>query len=80
MLILLKPTKAGENSQYSFRELYNLSDYRVDTSFGRKTIGRNSSYKFQILLARISQSSAFTLYLKTEEEQTLWMKTLQDAM
>lgn len=79
-MILVKVSKLGENGQYSFRESHNLADYRVESSFGRRTLGRDSRFKFQLLLARKTQSTAFTLYMKTEDERKKWINALQDAM
>lgn len=80
IMILVKASKLGDNGQYSFRESHNLADYRVETSYGRKTLGKDSRFKYQLLLARKTQSTAFTLYMKSEAEQKKWIDALQDAM
>lgn len=80
IMILVKISKLGENGQYSFREAHNLADYCVESCLGRRTLGRDSRLKFQLLLARKSQSTAFTLYMKTEAERNKWINALQDAM
>lgn len=80
IMILVKVSKLGENGQYSFREFHSLSDYTVENSFGRRTLGRDSRFKYQLLLARKTQSTAFTLYMKTEAERNKWINALQDAM
>lgn len=83
IMILVKVSKIGENGQYSFREAHNLSDYRVESvesSFTRRTLGRDARFKYQLLLARKTQSTAFTLYMKTEDEQKKWFKALEVAM
>lgn len=79
-MILVKITKLGDNGQYSFRESHNLADYRVEQCMSRRTLIRDSRFKFQLLLARKTQSTAFTLYMKTEAERNKWMKALQEAM
>lgn len=81
IMILVKPSnsKLGDG-QYTFRECHNLMDYRVEHYHSRKTLGRDGRFKFQLILARKSQQSAFTLYMKTEQERNKWSKALQDAM
>lgn len=78
IMILVKASKLGENGLYSFLDAYNLSDYRVESSFGRRTLGRDA--RFTLLLARKTQSTAFTLYMKTEAEREKWMNAFQNAM
>lgn len=80
ILILVKPTKLGDNGQYSFREFHNLSDYRVESLYSTRTLHRDTRFKFHLLLARKSQQTAFTLYMKTEAELNKWKKALTDAM
>lgn len=80
IMILVKNTKVGDNGQYSFREAHNLAEYRVEQCNSRRTLGRDARFKFQLLLARKTQSTAFTLYMKTEAERNKWMKALQEAM
>lgn len=80
IMILVKNTKLGDNGQYSFREFHNLADYRVETCFSRRTLGRDARFKFQLLLARKTQQTAFTLYMKTEAERNKWCKALSEAM
>jgi guanine nucleotide exchange factor VAV len=46
----------------------------------RRTLGRDSRFRYQLLLARKSQQTAFTLYMKTEAERQKWIKALQEAM
>lgn len=79
-MILVKNTKLGDNGQYSFREAHNLADYRVESCLSRRTLGRDARFKFQLLLSRKTQATAFTLYMKTEAERDKWMKALQEAM
>ncbi|XP_055301018.1 protein vav isoform X2 [Sitodiplosis mosellana] len=78
IMILVKASKLGENGLYSFLDAYNLCDYRVESSFGRRTLGRDN--RFTLLLARKTQSTAFTLYMKTEAERDKWLNALQNAM
>ena len=78
IMILVKASKLGENGQYSFLDAFNLADFRVESSFGRRTLGREN--KFTLILARKTQSTAFTLYMKTEAERDKWMNALQNAM
>lgn len=80
IMILVKNTKLGDNGQYSFREFHNLADYRVETGFAKRTLGRDARFKFQLLLARKTQQTAFTLYMKTEAERNKWCKALSEAM
>lgn len=80
IMILVKNTKVGDNGQYSFREAHNLAEYRVEQCNSRRTLGRDARFKFQLLLARKTQATAFTLYMKTEAERNKWMKALQEAM
>lgn len=80
IMILVKVSKLGENGQYTFRESHNLADYRIESYSGRRTLGRDSRFKFQLLLARKTQSTAFTLYMKTEAESNKWKNALQEAM
>lgn len=75
----MKINRIGD-SQYTFREAHNLADYRVESCHSRRTLGRDARFKFQLLLARKTQSTAFTLYMKTEDERNKWMKALQQAM
>lgn len=81
IMILVKNsnTRIGDG-QYSFREFYNLADYRIEMCHSRRTLGRDARLKFQLLLARKSNETAFTLYMKTEAEREKWMKALNDAM
>lgn len=81
LLILVKTsnTKIGDG-QYSYREAHSLADYRVESSHSRRTLGRDARFKYQMLLARKTQSTAFTLYMKTEGERSKWTKALQEAM
>lgn len=78
IMILAKASKFGENGMYSFYDAYNLSEYRVESSFGRRTLGRDTRYT--LLLARKTQSTAFTLYMKSESERNEWLKAFQKAM
>ncbi|XP_063703763.1 protein vav isoform X2 [Culicoides brevitarsis] len=78
LMILVKNTntKVGE-AQYTFREAHNLIDYRVETC--APTRRRDPRFKYQLLLARKSQSTAFTLYMKQETERNKWNKALHEA-
>lgn len=78
IMILVKVSKLGDNGLYSFLDSFNLSDYRVESSFGRRTLGRDTRHT--LLLSRKSQSTAFTLYMKTEAERDKWMEAFQRAM
>lgn len=79
LMILVKNTntKVGEG-QYTFREAHNLIDYRVEPC--APTRRRDPRFKYQLLLARKSQSTAFTLYMKTEAERNKWTKALHEAL
>lgn len=81
IMILVKNTntRIGE-SQYSFRDVYYLADYRIEKGHSRKTLGRDARFKYQLLLARKSNETAFTLYMKTEVERDKWLKALSEAM
>ncbi|XP_058985387.1 protein vav isoform X2 [Musca domestica] len=81
ILILVKPShmKTGD-MQYTFRDSHNLAEYQVEQSHSRRTIGRDSRFKYQLLLARKSGKTAFTLYLKSEPERDKWRKALTEAM
>ncbi|XP_073830138.1 vav guanine nucleotide exchange factor isoform X2 [Musca autumnalis] len=81
ILILVKPAhmKTGD-MQYTFRDSHNLAEYQVEQSHSRRTIGRDSRFKYQLLLARKSGKTAFTLYLKSEPERDKWRKALTEAM
>lgn len=81
LMILVKNsgTRIGEG-QYSFREAHNLADYRIELGHSRKTLGRDARFKYQLLLVRKSNSTAFTLYMKTEAERNKWIKALTEAM
>ncbi|XP_067639293.1 protein vav [Eurosta solidaginis] len=81
ILILVKPlhTKLGD-MQYTYRDSHYLSDYRVEQSHTRRTLGRDTRFKCQLLLARKSGKTAFTLYLKSEPERDKWRKALTEAM
>lgn len=68
----------ASSGQYSFRESHNLADYSVESTTGRKTM--KDARKYQLLLARKTQSTAFTLYMKSEAERKKWIDALQDAM
>ena len=80
ILILVKilNTKTGD-SQYTYRESHNLSEYQVEKG-QRRTLGRDARMKYQLILARKTQKTAFTLYLKSEAELNKWSKALIDAM
>lgn len=80
VLILVKSVKSSDKEQYSFREAHSLAEYRVEQCHSRRTLGRDARFKFQLLLARKTQSTAFTLYMKTEAERNKWLKALQEAM
>ncbi|XP_049311757.1 protein vav isoform X1 [Bactrocera dorsalis] len=81
ILILVKPlhTKMGD-MQYTYRDSHYLSEYRVEQSHTRRTLGRDTRFKCQLLLARKSGKTAFTLYLKSEPERDKWRKALTEAM
>ncbi|XP_037814179.1 protein vav [Lucilia sericata] len=81
ILILVKPlhVKTGD-MQYTYRDSHNLSEYWVEQSHSRRTIGRDTRFKYQLLLARKSGKTAFTLYLKSEPERDKWRKALTEAM
>ncbi|GAB0092906.1 Vav [Sergentomyia squamirostris] len=81
IMILVKgsSTRIGDG-QYSFREAHNLQEYRVELCHSRRTLTRDARLRFQLLLVRKTQSTAFTLYMKTEAERNKWSKALQDAM
>uniref|UniRef100_A0A1I8NW27 Protein vav n=1 Tax=Stomoxys calcitrans TaxID=35570 RepID=A0A1I8NW27_STOCA len=81
ILILVKPShmKTGD-MQYTYRDSHNLNEYQVEQSHSRRTIGRDSRFKYQLLLARKSGKTAFTLYLKSEPERDKWRKALTEAM
>lgn len=81
ILILVKQlnTKTGD-TQYTYRDSHHLADYRVEQSHSRRTLGRDTRFKCQLLLARKSQKTAFTLYLKSEPERDKWRKALTEAM
>ena len=81
LLILVKSSsKIGDNGQYSFREAHNLGEYRVEVCHSRKTLGRDARLKYPLLLARKTQSTAFTLYMKSEAKLNNFLKALQEAM
>ncbi|XP_030569249.1 protein vav isoform X2 [Drosophila novamexicana] len=81
ILILVKPLhiKTGD-MQYTYRDSHNLADYRVEQSHSRRTLGRDTRFRYQLLLARKSAKTAFTLYLKSEHERDKWRKALTEAM
>nr|AAF28765.1 VAV protein [Drosophila melanogaster] len=81
ILIMVKALhiKTGD-MQYTYRDSHNLADYRVEQSHSRRTIGRDTEFKYQLLLARKSGKTAFTLYLKSEHERDKWRKALTEAM
>lgn len=81
ILILVKPLniKSGD-VQYNYKDSHNLSEYCVEQSHSRRTLGRDTRFKYQLLLARKSGKTAFTLYLKSEPEREKWRKALTDAM
>ncbi|XP_055613942.1 protein vav isoform X2 [Uranotaenia lowii] len=81
VMILVKNSNAkiGEG-QYVFREAHNLQEYRVEICHSRRTLGRDGRLKYSLLLARKTQSTAFTLYMKTEEERDKWKRALDIAM
>lgn len=80
ILILVKPMKLGDNGQYSFREFHSLADYRVESPYAMRTTPRDARFKFNLLLARKTQQTAFTLYMKTEAELNKWKNALTEAM
>ncbi|XP_053949130.1 protein vav isoform X4 [Anastrepha ludens] len=81
ILILVKPLHAKMGDmQYTYRDSHYLSDYRVEQSHTRRTLGRDTRFKCQLLLARKSGKTAFTLYLKSEPERDKWRKALTEAM
>lgn len=55
-----------------------MIEYRVEPR--APTRRRDPRFKYQLILARKSQSTAFTLYMKTEAERNKWIKALHDAM
>lgn len=77
-MILTKMSKLGESGMYSYLDAFNLSDYRIEKPGGRRTLGRE--HRYTLLLARKSQSTAYTLYMKTEAECDMWFRALQNAM
>ncbi|XP_046801974.1 protein vav isoform X1 [Lucilia cuprina] len=81
ILILVKHlhVKTGD-MQYTYRDSHNLNEYWVEQSHSRRTIGRDTRFKYQLLLARKSGKTAFTLYLKSEPERDKWRKALTEAM
>lgn len=81
ILILVKPLhiKTGD-MQYNYRDSHNLKEYRVEQSHSRRTLGRDTRFKYQLVLARKSGSTAFTLYLKSDPEREKWRKALTEAM
>ncbi|XP_039500652.1 protein vav isoform X1 [Drosophila santomea] len=81
ILIMVKALhiKTGD-MQYTYRDSHNLADYRVEQSHSRRTLGRDTRFKYQLLLARKSGKTAFTLYLKSEHERDKWRKALTEAM
>ncbi|XP_061511523.1 protein vav isoform X6 [Anopheles gambiae] len=81
VMILVKNsnTKIGE-AQYSFREAHNLLDYRIEILNSRRTLGRDGRLKYSLLLARKTQATAFTLYMKTEEEREKWKRAFETAI
>ncbi|XP_052857922.1 protein vav isoform X2 [Drosophila gunungcola] len=81
ILIMVKALhiKTGD-MQYNYRDSHNLADYRVEQSHSRRTLGRDTRFKYQLLLARKSGKTAFTLYLKSEHERDKWRKALTEAM
>lgn len=81
IMILVKNSnsKLGDG-QYSFRDAYNLLEYRVEICHSRKTLGRDARFKCQLLLVKKSKANAFTLYMKTEAERNKWHKAFQEAM
>ncbi|KAH8291651.1 hypothetical protein KR018_010119 [Drosophila ironensis] len=81
ILIMVKSLhiKTGD-MQYTYRDSHNLADYRVEQSHSRRTLGRDTRFKYQLLLARKSGKTAFTLYLKSEHERDKWRKALTEAM
>ncbi|XP_070144200.1 protein vav isoform X2 [Drosophila kikkawai] len=81
ILIMVKALhiKTGD-MQYTYRDSHNLADYRVEQGPSRRLLGRDTRFKYQLLLARKSGKTAFTLYLKTEPERDKWRKALTEAM
>lgn len=69
-----------QEGQYVFREAHYLQDYRVEICHSRRTLGRDGRLKYSLLLARKTQSTAFTLYMKTEEERDKWKRAFDIAM
>jgi guanine nucleotide exchange factor VAV len=81
IMIIVKnsSTRIGDG-QYSFRSAENLVEYTVQNGHSRKTLGRDTRFKFQLLLVRKTKEAAFTLYMKTELDREKWKKAFQDAM
>lgn len=78
IMLLVKPSKLGGNA-YSFVDAYNLCDYKVESlPLKNKSLGRDT--RFAVLLARKSQITAYTLYMKSEEERDTWSDILRNAM
>lgn len=80
ILILVKSTTRLGEIQHTFRECHNLAEYRIENVHSRKTLGRDARFKYTLLLARKSNETAFTLYMKTENDREKWLKALNEAM
>lgn len=57
-----------------------MLDYRIEILNSRRTLGRDGRMKYSLLLARKTQATAFTLYMKTEEEREKWKRAFDTAM
>lgn len=80
MIIVKNSNSRIGDGQYTFRSSINLAEYSVQIGHSRKTLGRDTRFKYQLLLARRSKEAAFTLYLKTEQDRDKWIKAFKEAM
>ncbi|XP_024086267.1 protein vav isoform X2 [Cimex lectularius] len=76
VMILCKAVR----DQYSFKACLSLADFKVEDASCRKTLHRDARWNYHWYLVRKSESTAYTLYARTEDLKRKWIKAIQDAL
>ncbi|XP_073981108.1 vav guanine nucleotide exchange factor isoform X2 [Rhodnius prolixus] len=72
--------KALRNDQYSYKACLPLADYKVEDVTNRRTLHRDTRWNYHWYLVKKSESTAYTLYVRSEDLKRKWIKAIQDAL
>nr|XP_042895082.1 protein vav [Parasteatoda tepidariorum] len=72
--------KSTRGEQYSFKEALVLLDYKVEDVMNTPRVGSRDKWSYYWLLAHRQNSTALTMYAKTDEMKQKWIEAIEKAL